>query len=125
MTASPPTDAERTARLALSLITPPGHPPIAVRAAAEGAETTLAHAVQLAHRGRLPAPADIGTALRARDDAQRLLAAADRRGWRWRVPGDADWPENLTALPTDTQPRSACGSPAPAGSLAWRAPAWL
>lgn len=109
MIASPSTDVDRVARLALSLITPPGQPAIAVRVAVEGAEATLAHAVQLAHRGRLPAPADIGTAMRARDDAQRLLAAADRRGWRWRVPGDPDWPAGLTTLPTCTQPAAPLG----------------
>ncbi|WP_036509464.1 DNA-processing protein DprA [Nocardioides sp. URHA0020] len=87
MTAS---DADRLARVALTRIAEPGHVGLLGLVAATGAEAALAE---------LSADPVLGPRLDA-VDPERELAAAARRGLRFVVPGDDEWPPALDDLQT-------------------------
>lgn len=101
MTAVPPSappavgEAERVARAALSRVFEPGDPRQTVLVAELGAEALCAHL--LAEADLAGVRTDYGARLAATDGAQELERAA-RRGIRFVVPGDPEWPPGLDDL---------------------------
>ena len=89
------TDEDRLARLVLSAIGEPGDPRLADLVAAQGASAV---------RARLLADHDVEDlqtdpeARRSAVDPERTLADAERRGIRFVVPGDSEWPAGLDDL---------------------------
>jgi DNA processing protein len=88
-------DADRLARVALSRLTEPGDPRVAVAVAELGAVRTrdfLSDEQQL-----VPAARDVATRLEGLDPEADLARAA-KLGLRYVVPGDAEWPPQLDDL---------------------------
>jgi DNA processing protein len=89
------TDEDRLARLVLSVIGEPGDPRLADLVAAQGAPAV---------RDRLLAYHEVDDlqtdpeARRSAADPERTLADAERRGIRFVVPGDSEWPAGLDDL---------------------------
>ncbi|MGN6251666.1 MAG: DNA-processing protein DprA [Marmoricola sp.] len=89
-------ETDRLHRAALSAVGEPGHPAMARLVAAHGAETVLAALTR-----RTGAAADLGADVAARlatVDPERDLEEAARRGIRFLIPGDPEWPARLDDL---------------------------
>ncbi|WP_030482422.1 DNA-processing protein DprA [Nocardioides aequoreus] len=88
-------DAERLARVALSVAGEPGHPRLAGLVADLGAVATLEGLHEQGRAGE--AGGDLAARLE-RADPERELDRAARLGLRFVVPGDAEWPAQLGDL---------------------------
>jgi DNA processing protein len=95
------TDADRLARVALTRIAEPGHVRLLDLVASTGAEAV---------RDRLLADPDLGSRLAA-VEPERELAAAERSGLRFVVPGDEEWPPGLDDLRAATPVQERGGVP--------------
>lgn len=89
-------EAERLARLELSLLTEPGHPRLAELVSVHGA-------VEIRERlrsGDLPSPPAWRKGWQRGIDAraERLLESTDGSSRRWVCPGDDEWPDQLDDL---------------------------
>jgi DNA processing protein len=92
---APPSDAERVARLALSQIAEPGDLRVAGLTAELG--PVRLHELLLADQDVRGVLVDAAARLEIAD-AERDLDRATRKGMRWVVPGDAEWPVALDEL---------------------------
>lgn len=90
-------DEERLARVTLSLIGEPGDPRLTGLVHDLGAGTVLDSLRSHAADGERPG--DLATRIAA-VEPDRLLEQTARRGIRFVVPGDEEWPESLAALAT-------------------------
>jgi DNA processing protein len=89
------TEEDRRARLALHRLAEPGDPRLAGLVAELGASTVRDHLVS--ERDLRGLATDVAGRL-AEIDPTRDLEIADRRGFRYVVPGDPDWPARLDDL---------------------------
>ncbi|MCZ4498175.1 MAG: protecting protein DprA [Marmoricola sp.] len=97
---STPVD-ERRARLVLSVVGEPGDPRLTSLVDELGAVEVLAALREQGTRGEQGTQGEIGGALAERLRAARpedVLAAAQQRGIRFVVPGEAEWPDPLDDL---------------------------
>ena len=107
MTGSRPSDEERLARVALNRLAEPGDPRLASLVAELGAVSVRDHLV--AERDLSGLHTDVATRLAA-VDPHRDLERAERRGIRFVIPGDQEWPSGLDDL-TRTPPLHGRGGP--------------
>jgi len=90
-----PADADRQARLVLSIVGEPGDPRLNGLVSQLGAVDALEYLRAQGRRG------DLGSALQQRLLAARpddTLASAERRGLRFVTPADSEWPPSLSDL---------------------------